>query len=325
MASRDVRKSQDAIARLKQELGDKASVEFLKLDLSDLHSVTDFVQKIKERGTPLHLLVNNAGIMLSPFRKTVDGSEQTWQTNYLGPFLLTNMLAPELVKAAREDGDARIVNVGSEAHRWGPGEGVELDQTALLDPKNYVSDQQKWLWYGNSKMAMILFTQELNSRLQEPNLYINCVHPGIIDSDLFRDIGLCFPPFFGVFGKLIRIITHPWLRSPSNGALTVLYASTSPDVVKNNQHGKYIVPCRGWLLPSWFRAFGNSLRPFTKGEIRPGLFLEPFTTGSHVAPIEGEADARSKNLELQRRLWDLSLDQLGDLQAVAGAARCKAD
>ena len=93
---------------------------------------------------------------------------------------------------------------------------------------------------------------------------VNCVHPGLIKGDLFRSVGHCFPPFFGTLGVISEWLAGPFFRSASNGALTTLWAATSPKLLHYNVHGEYIAPCAGWRLPQLVTDLINRLDPLAR-------------------------------------------------------------
>ncbi|EKX38341.1 hypothetical protein GUITHDRAFT_77282 [Guillardia theta CCMP2712] len=244
LACRNRQRGISAVNDIISDVGSHARIEFMELDLSSLDSVCNFVRRYSMKLRPLNLLINNAGIMLAPHALTVDGIEQTFQVNFVGPYLLTSLLLPKIRGSASADFPSRVVNVGSVAHRWAPKQGVILNMTTINDPSNY----QRWGWYGHSKLALMLYTRKLCRDLMYENVYVNCVHPGVIRSDLFRHegspcltfeslrdsrvAGEYFPPFFGAAGKLINFFAIPFYRSKASGALTPLFAATSPLVTQ---------------------------------------------------------------------------------------------
>ena len=200
------------------------------LDLADLSSVTAFADRLAGETDRVDVLLNNAGVMAVPRRTTADGFELQLGTNHLGHFALTAHLWPLLVAAGRlaeasRGGDARVVTVSSDAHRFG-----RLDRENLLWEKRY----QRWRAYGLSKLANLLFTVELDRRLHGTALPVRAVavHPGISGTDLFAD-GL--PRVLGrAFVAANRLITS----SPSVACWPLVRAATDPDVAS----GAYLGP-----------------------------------------------------------------------------------
>ncbi|VXB97848.1 oxidoreductase [Nocardioides sp. AX2bis] len=165
----------DATARaVTAELGgDQPAPEQLVVDLADLTSVRAAARRAADLG-PLHLLVNNAGVMGTPERRTPDGLELQMATNHFGPFLLTGLLLPQLVAAE----DARVVTVSSLMHRRA--------RSAPLDDPRQQGRYRKWQAYAQSKLANLLFTFELERRLRDAGLPISALaaHPGFAGSHL---------------------------------------------------------------------------------------------------------------------------------------------
>lgn len=195
----------------------KATVELRQLDLADLSSVEAFAEGVKRDHPTLDRLINNAGVMALPLRRTADGFEMQLGTNHLGHFALTVRLLGKLLEAD----DARIVTVSSMAHRFG--------RMRWKDP-NWQRGYQKWLAYGQSKLANVLFTLELQKRLEKRGakaIAVAC-HPGFADTNL---------QFVGP--KLEGSKLQAWLMKLNNqyvaqeadaGALPTLYAATAPGV-----------------------------------------------------------------------------------------------
>lgn len=182
------------------------------VDLTDLGSVRLAAADAARLG-PLHLLVNNAGVMATPYQRTVDGFERQLATNHLGPFLLTGLLLPSLV--ASDDG--RVVTVSSQMHRL--TRSMPLD-----DPRVPERRYSPWLAYSRSKLANLLFTFELDRRAREAGLPVKALaaHPGYSATDLWvnrgqrQGTGRILEAAFGVAGQ-----------PPALGALPTLMAATA--------------------------------------------------------------------------------------------------
>lgn len=164
IACRDMKRGQDALEEIKVKSGCD-NIHFLQLDLASMQSIREFSRKFHELEPRLDILINNAGIMACSKAKTVDGFELQLGTNHLGHFLLTNLLL-DLVKAASP---SRIVVVSSVLHRIGT-----INKSDLMHDSNY----WKWLVYGQSKLANILFAKELSKKLAGSNVTVNSLHPG---------------------------------------------------------------------------------------------------------------------------------------------------
>jgi len=166
MACRNQQKAKSAMIRIHKEVP-KARLNFIALDLANLKSVRNFVKEFEIAFNRLDILCNNAGIMAIPRRETADGFEMQFGTNHLGHFALTALLIDTIMKTPK----SRIVNVSSIAHRFG-----KMNFEDLNGEKSY----QKWTAYGQSKLANILFSLELQRRLTEVNSETLCIaaHPG---------------------------------------------------------------------------------------------------------------------------------------------------
>jgi NAD(P)-dependent dehydrogenase (short-subunit alcohol dehydrogenase family) len=193
----------------------------LRADLSSLKEVRRLAEEVQARADRLHVLVNNAGVTLLRRETTVDGLEATFATNHLAYFLLTGLLLPRL----RESAPARIVNVASDAHRFG-----RLDLDDLQNERRYGAMRV----YGQSKTANILFTQELASRIAGSGVTANALHPGGIRSNLGRSEG--------ALAEALRRVVGLFLKSPEEGARTSLYLAGAPEV--EGVSGRYFARCR---------------------------------------------------------------------------------
>ena len=173
LAARDSSKLTLAVAGIRAE-HPNANVETLEVDLASLASVRAFAERLLVAHDRVHILVNNAGVMCTPFGHTADGFELQFGTNHLGHFLLTNLIAPALLAA----GSARVVNVSSAGHAMGT---VDFD-----DPNFEHRAYDGWASYGQSKTANMLFAVELDRRLRNRGVSAFSVHPGGIQTDLAR-------------------------------------------------------------------------------------------------------------------------------------------
>ncbi|MDZ7783001.1 MAG: SDR family NAD(P)-dependent oxidoreductase [Halioglobus sp.] len=173
MAARDRDKLEDAAAGVRRAVPG-AELEILCLDLADLDSVRAAAAEVRATFSPLHLLINNAGVMACPLMRTADGFEMQFGTNHLGHFLFTCLVAPALLAGA----PARVVNLSSAGHRFAP---VNFE-----DPNYREREYDKWQAYGESKTANVLFTVALDARLRERGVRSTAVHPGVIMTQLAR-------------------------------------------------------------------------------------------------------------------------------------------
>jgi retinol dehydrogenase-12 len=208
----------------------KAHIDVLKLDLSSLKSVRAFADQFNSMNLPLNILINNAGVMFCPFGLSEDGVEMQFATNHLGHFLLTNLLLDNMKATAKSTGiEGRIVNLSSVAHLHTYPKGIEFDK--LNDEKTY-DDKMA---YGQSKLANILHAKELSRRLKEEgaNITINCVHPGLIMTNLMRH------SFFLM--RVLQFATYILWKSVPQGAATTCYVGLNPQL--KGVTGQYFADC----------------------------------------------------------------------------------
>lgn len=207
-----------------------ARIDVMKLDLSSLKSVRAFAANFCATNLPLNLLINNAGVMFCPYQLSEDGIEMQFATNHLGHFLLTNLLLERMKTTASNTGiQGRIVNLSSIAHLYTYEGGIRFD--AVNDKTEY-SDK---LAYGQSKLANILHAKELSRRLQKEgaNIIVNCVHPGLIMTNLMRHSALLM--------RIIQVFTFLFWKNVEQGAATTCFAALHPSF--GGVTGKYFIDC----------------------------------------------------------------------------------
>ncbi|CAG8820406.1 25122_t:CDS:2, partial [Gigaspora margarita] len=211
LLGRNIEKGQAAVETIKSETGSQ-NVEFLHLNLKCLKSVKECAENFLARNLPLHILINNAGVTTNTFSLTEDGIQEEFGVNHVGHFLLTKLLLAK-IKVSQP---ARIVNVSSIGHS--KVTGIEFE--TLNDP-NAQDPRQR---YRQSKLANVLFTDELNRRyLEREQVYANSLHPGLVNTPMFRRNDLSFS------GTLMSSTI-----SPEDGAITTLYCATSPEIEEKN-------------------------------------------------------------------------------------------
>jgi retinol dehydrogenase 12 len=231
LACRSQKNGDEAIEKIKKEIPE-ADVIFLALDLSSLTSVREFAAAYRETNRPLHYLINNAGVMACPFSTTKDGFETQFGVNHIGHFLLTLELFPILESTGTIEQPARVVNLSSIANYWvAPKIGIDFDDIHAKQSYNM------WYRYGSSKMANILFSDELQRRCSSQNKPVISLslHPGsILETNLARHQGISFiTGFLSVLfenGVLNNFCQEPQKTIPE-GAATTLYCTLSPDVI----------------------------------------------------------------------------------------------
>ena len=189
MLVRDCDKSRRALPEAKKRSGSD-NVRLYYVDLASQQSIRDVVDRIKNDLDRIDVLVNNAGVFRRSHQKSPDGFEMTLAVNYLAPFLLTSLLLP-LLEATP---NSRVVNVTSELYRKGV---ADLDTQA--DDGRFNGNRA----YANSKLLLVMFTRGLANRLEESGTTVNCVHPGVVATDVFRE----YPRWFNRL--LNRFISKP--------------------------------------------------------------------------------------------------------------------
>ncbi|XP_039033046.1 short-chain dehydrogenase TIC 32, chloroplastic-like isoform X2 [Hibiscus syriacus] len=224
MGVRNVAAGKDVKEAIVKEIS-TAKVDAMELDLSSMESVRKFASDFSSSGRPLNLLINNAGIMATPFMLSKDNIELQFATNHIGHFLLTHLLLDTMKKTARaRKREGRIINVSSEAHRYTYKEGI------LFDKINDQSGYSSFAAYGQSKLANVLHANELARRLKEDGADItaNSLHPGTIATNLFRHINL--GPVTGNLLGLVNIFGKIALKNVQQGAATTCYVALHPQV-----------------------------------------------------------------------------------------------
>jgi NAD(P)-dependent dehydrogenase (short-subunit alcohol dehydrogenase family) len=234
----------------------------LQVDLADLGSVRTAAARAAEVG-PIDVLVNNAGVMAPPYRRTVDGLEMQMATNHFGPFLLTGLLLPELVASSA----GRVVTVSSQMHRT-------ARRAPLGDPRTQERRYSKWPVYGETKLANLLFTYELDRRLRQAELPVKALaaHPGFAGTHLAANgrFGRASGGVASILDAAVKAIAQP----AHMGALPTLMAATAD------------LPGSTYCGPSGFHQYG-------------GL------------PVVVTSSKLSRDERAQRELWALSEQTTG--------------
>ena len=219
-ACRNVDKARSALA-----LSGPGEVEIRQLDLADLASVREFSAAVSSDYPKIDVLMNNAGVMAVPRSETVDGFEQQLGVNHLGHFALTGLLMPSVLAAP----EGRVVNVSSSAHRMG---------TMNFDDLHGRRSYQRWGAYGQSKLANLLFTLELQRRLSAadvPTITL-AAHPGFADTNL--QYAHANATGSGLEKRVMGVVNKVLAQSAEAGAWPQLYAAVAPGLVG----GEFIGP-----------------------------------------------------------------------------------
>lgn len=215
----------DAVVAEVEASGASGSATHRRLDLDDLSSVRSFGAAFRDEFDRLDVLINNAGVVLSERRATVDGHEFTFGVNHLGHFQLVNELLPLLEASA----PARIVIVASDAHQFTSG----LKWDDLNASKGRYGVAKGMAVYSRSKLANMLHSRELSRRLADADITVNCLHPGAVRTRIGRD------------GEATRISGIVWpvvgrfFITPEKGARTSVWAATAPEL--NGVTGEFFV------------------------------------------------------------------------------------
>ncbi|OKP91484.1 SDR family oxidoreductase [Paenibacillus sp. P32E] len=209
MACRSRQRGEEALAVVKRQSGSD-HIRLMLCDLASFKSISAFTEEFKAGYPVLDVLINNAGVVTVKRQLTADGYEMDFGVNHLGHFLLTNLLLEPL--AAAEQG--RIVVVASGAYKIGK---LHLDDHTLSRGYNPAKA------YARSKLANILFTRELASRLQGTRVTVNAVHPGAVGTS----IGVNRETGFG--RSVLKLLSHFFL-TPEQGADTAIWLATAPEL-----------------------------------------------------------------------------------------------
>lgn len=211
ITTRDLAKGQEAVADIRRASGSDA-VEVMRLDLASLADVRRFAAEYLEGHPQLHVLINNAGLILSERSETADGFETTFGVNHLGHFLLTHLLLDRLKASA----PARIIVLSSDAHHMVSG----LDFDDLQARRSYRGLRV----YARSKLANALFVLELAERLRGTGVTVNAVHPGVVRSGFGLDNDTS-----GLM-KLYLKLAGRFMLTPEQGARTSIHVATAPEL-----------------------------------------------------------------------------------------------
>ncbi|XOV94992.1 MAG: oxidoreductase [Bacteroidota bacterium] len=218
IACRNMEKAEDAKERIKREYPD-AKLMCIRLDLSKQNSIRTFVDEFHLHYDQLDLLINNAGIMMTPYKITEDGFENQLASNYLGHFTLVHLLLKTLEKTK----GSRVVMVSSLAHKWNKIRFDDINFKKGYDPRQ---------GYGQSKLACLMFAYILDRRLKEHNFQLRATaaHPGITITNLINH-------FNPIIKFLAGLLSPLFFESTANAALPIVRAALDPDVLGGEYFG----------------------------------------------------------------------------------------
>jgi NAD(P)-dependent dehydrogenase (short-subunit alcohol dehydrogenase family) len=223
LACRSPDKAREAQARIAAEVPGAKTLH-LSLDVSELESVREFGRQFAAQVGELDILINNAGIVALPLTRTSEGHELLFATNYLGAFVLTGALLPHFKRAG-----ARIVNVGSIAHRFG--------RLNIADLNWQTTEYDQWKAYANSKVALLSYTLELDRRLKANASHVIALaaHPGVANTNIKQAAEALKPP-----GRLRRWYAKHMTKlipSAQDAARSVILAATADNVTGGEYFG----------------------------------------------------------------------------------------
>ncbi len=197
-----------------------SNIEIMQLDLASQADIRRFVDEFSAKYTTLDVLINNAGVFSLKRFETEDGLERTIGINYFGHYLLTTLLLSVIRKAEK----SRIINIASNAYKQ-----AKFDPDNLQTRNNYKTGMEA---YSLSKLAIVLFSQELAEQLQGSGITVNAVHPGHVASGMWN---MWEHPKW--YQRLLITILNLFMISPEKGALTSIYLACSEEV--DGITGKY--------------------------------------------------------------------------------------
>ncbi|CAO3565035.1 unnamed protein product [Mortierella alpina] len=244
LACRSEAKALEAIERAKVDIKQKnpllktePKLEFLALDLNDMNKCHQAAKEFLAKGLPLHILVNNGGIMTSPFALSADGIEQQFAVNHMGHFVFTMTLLDRI----KESQPSRIVMLSSIGHEGSVKGGIDFE---TLNDKSASNPASR---YGRSKLANILCGKALARRLASEKVYVNMPHPGFVYTELQRNnkdsMGAIAAVTYDLAGRMCA-------SKPAVGALNQIFCATSPEIEEKDIRGKYFIPVGNELRPS---------------------------------------------------------------------------
>ncbi|KAF8066768.1 NAD-P-binding protein [Lyophyllum atratum] len=230
LAGRSSSKIQETIANIEKEAPNTKTTELI-LDLNSQKAVRKAADEILAYPGPIDVVILNAGIMGTPYEKTEDGLESQFGNNHIGNFLFTNLILPKVLESKAP----RVVSVASVGHFWG---GVRFEDYGFEDGKTY----DKWIAYGQSKTANILFAVELAERYKNTNLKAFSLHPGGANTGLHKHMTaedyIKFADYYNPDGTP----KGDWVRSISQCTATHIVAGFDPSIA--DKSGSYLTDCK---------------------------------------------------------------------------------
>eukprot|EP01118_Nematostelium_gracile_P006322 TRINITY_DN2032_c0_g1_i1.p1 TRINITY_DN2032_c0_g1~~TRINITY_DN2032_c0_g1_i1.p1 ORF type:complete len:252 (+),score=61.25 TRINITY_DN2032_c0_g1_i1:93-848(+) len=210
LGARNPDKAQEAIKDIISKIGEsfENNIVFLQMDLADIQSIRSAAERLIQDEPEIHVLINNAGVMATPYEFTKDGYEMQWGTNVVGHFVLTKLLLPTLQSTAKNHpkGTVRIINVSSVGHKMAPRNGISFEDTRL-------PNSSAWTRYGQSKLGNILMSKEIAKRYAEDGIFSISLHPGGIRTGLYQSTDMSKKWYSALWH-----LATPFLVNPPEGA-----------------------------------------------------------------------------------------------------------
>lgn len=225
MACRSIKTATPVYEEIKKEV--KGDIRLMELDLASFISIKNFIAEIKEKYTHIDLLLNNAGVLCHTPQVTEENIEKTVGVNYLGHYILSHQLLPLMRQGTR------IVNMVSLTYKYG-----KIDENLF---KPVESDFKRFTIYSNSKLAFFYFTMNAAEAWKEKGITVNCADPGIVSTKMIR-MGI------KIIDDLCDIFFRPLIKSPSQGARTLLHLALSEDTKELT--GQYFLNKKRAKVPS---------------------------------------------------------------------------
>lgn len=207
MACRDPEVARPVCDRIRRESGNE-QIEVREINLASLDSIRSFADRLLEENYPVSRLINNAGVLTTSIRKTEDGLDTIVSVNYVGPYLLTRKLFPLMER------NTRIINTVSCTYAIG-----QIEPGFFENGKS--GHFSRIPVYGNTKLALLLFTQELAGRVKEKGITVNAADPGIVSTNMIT--------MKAWFDPLTDLFFRPFIRTAEQGAATAIYLALSAE------------------------------------------------------------------------------------------------
>lgn len=273
IACRNVQKGSRTALMIRNSVPYPVNLSVYHLDLASMESIRNFAFEINSNSIDVDVLINNAGLFGAPYTLSADGKELHFAVNYLGHFLLTHLLLPQM----KNKKDARIINVSSSLYKR-----LKIPD---FEHTEVEKDYSASMAYARSKLANIMFTLELSKRLPK-GITVNVMHPGIVFTDLARyhiKNNIFLKYLYQLFGTL-------FLRSADDGAETIIHMATDPQL--QGVSGEYFGDCDIEDLQPHAKDVKVAERLFALSEEYCGVIRTPLTTSPASRLNDSKAEAK---------------------------------